>query len=327
LKITGDARPDGEPEVILQFPGYAVSSFSIGRDLTAVFALYRNSANLYAVDLDAAGQATAPQQLTFDDATNTYPDYGPSGRIAFHQQGVSRQTTAWLIDEDGRSREPVSAGLSVSVAGPQWHPDGKRVFAVVSEPGSDTERFAWLDLVTQRLTRIPAPSAAATQPSLSPDGRRLAFNVIGGDGVVNAWVQELDSGTTRQITFDRESMSYPRWSQDGKWLAVNIKRGETAQVGVVAAEGGPVEQLTSGPGQRWPYSFSPDGDRIAFGGGGRGVWNISTVSRRTKEVKQLTQFMSGRALFPAWSPGGKRIVFVHEDGRGSLWTVKLPADR
>jgi TolB protein len=96
---------------------------------------------------------------------------------------------------------------------------------------------------------------------------------------------------------------------------------------VVTANGGSVEQLTSGPGQRWPYSFSPNGDRIAFAGGGRGVWNIQTVSRRTREVQQLTHFTSGRALFPAWSPGGTRIVFVHEDALTSLWTLALPAGR
>jgi Tol biopolymer transport system component len=326
VKITREARPDGEPEEILQFPGYSVYGFSIGHDLTAAFSLNRVSANLHAVDLDG-GRASAPRQLTFDDAVNSYPDYSATGRISFDQHGASRRTTTWVMDEDGQNREPTSAGLSESVAVPQWHPDGKRVFAFVTERGSETPHFAWLDLLTKRLSRIPTPSAAANQPSLSPDGQEVAFNVIGSDGVVNAWVQRLDSGARRQVTFDRESISYPRWSQDGKWLTVNIKRGNTAQVGVVTANGGSVEQLTSGPGQRWPYSFSPNGDRIAFAGGGRGVWNIQTVSRRTREVQQLTHFTSGRALFPAWSPGGTRIVFVHEDALTSLWTLALPAGR
>jgi Tol biopolymer transport system component len=122
-------------------------------------------------------------------------------------------------------------------------------------------------------------------------------------------------------------MSYPRWSQDGEWLAVNIKRGEDAHVGVVSAEGGSVEQLTSGEGVRWPYTFSPDGDRIAFGGGlqGESVWNIYSVSRRTKEVKQLTHFTTGGARYPAWSPRGHRIVFTRAERTGSLWTMKLPS--
>jgi Tol biopolymer transport system component len=88
-----------------------------------------------------------------------------------------------------------------------------------------------------------------------------------------------------------------------------------------------VEQLTSGPGQRWPYTFSPDNHRVAFATGARGVWNIQAVSRRTKEVKALTTFTSGAARFPAWSPRGDRIVFVRAEGTSGLWTAKLPGVR
>ena len=121
-------------------------------------------------------------------------------------------------------------------------------------------------------------------------------------------------------------MSYPRWSQDGEWLAVNVKRGEDTQVGVVSAQGGPVELLTFGPGVRWPYTFSPDGEWVAFAGDLRGesAWNIYTVSRRTKEVKQLTRFTTGGARYPAWSPRGRRIVFTRAERSGSLWTIDLP---
>jgi Tol biopolymer transport system component/DNA-binding winged helix-turn-helix (wHTH) protein len=328
VAIDRDGQPVGPLEEVIPFPGYVVRSFSISRDLTAVFQLTRLSSNLFAVDLDAAGDAGPARPLTFDDVVNTYPDYGPDGRLAFHQEGAGRPATAWLIDDDGGSREPVSAGLSVSVQVPQWHGDGRRVFGVVTDPAAGPPYFGWIELATRQLKRIPvSTSGVANLPSLSPDGERVAFNVIGADGVVNVWVQPLDGGPRRQVTFDRESMSYPRWSQDGRWLAVNIKRGATAQVGVVRAEGGAVEQLTSGPGPRWPYTFSPDADRIAFGAGESGVWNVFSVSRSTRQVKQLTRFDTGIARFPAWSPRGDRIVFVRQEESSGLWTARLPGAR
>jgi Tol biopolymer transport system component len=88
-----------------------------------------------------------------------------------------------------------------------------------------------------------------------------------------------------------------------------------------------VEQLTFGPGPRWPYTFSPDDDRIAFGAGESGVWNVFTVSRSTRQVKQLTRFDTGIARFPAWSPRGDRIVFVRQEESSSLWTARLPGAR
>jgi Tol biopolymer transport system component len=214
----------------------------------------------------------------------------------------------------------------VSVQAPQWDGQAKRVFANVTEPGPALSYFAWINLVTRQLTKIPGPpSRAGSPPRLSPDDRQLAFHVIDVEGVMNVWVQDLDSGAERQITFDREAMAYPRWSQDGKWLSVVIKRGEHTHVGVVSADGGEVEQLTFDQGQSRAASFSPDNDWIAFAGEREGVWNIYAVSRRTKDVNQLTHFTTTNqyVIYPVWSPRGHRIVFERAEWKASLWTLKL----
>lgn len=328
LTLSGEGEAIGAPETVLHFQGEGVGSLSIARNGTAVFSWTRLAVNLFAVDVDECGAVRAPRQLTFDDGIMRYPDYGPDGRIAYEQEVAGRPITAWLIEDDGRNREPLSAGLSVSVRAPQWDAEGARILTLV-EPGSAAApHFGWIDLATLQLTGIPIPSpGAAGQPSLSPDGRRLAFHLVDADGVVNVWVQGVDGDVRRQVTFDREAMSYPRWSQDGEWLAVNVKRGEDTQVGVVPAIGGPVAQLTFGQGIRWPYTFSPNGDRVAFAGGlqGESVWNIYTVSGSTREVKQLTHFTDGGARYPTWSPRGHRIVFTRAERTGSLWTIDLPS--
>ena len=323
LSCSGDV--DGNSDVMQCFPGKSVSGVSMARDGTAVLSLNEGSTNLFAVDVDAGVAITPPIQLTSDDVLNTMPDYGPNGRIAYEQQVVGRPITAWLMDDDGNNKEPLSAGLSVSVQAPQWDGQATRVFAEVTEPESARSYFAWIDLVTRQLKEISAPpSRAGSPPQLSPDDRQLAFHVIGADGVMNVWVQEMDSGAERQITFDREAMAYPRWSQDGKWLGVVIKRGENTHVGVVSADGGAVEQLTFDQGQSRSASFSPDSDWIAFAGERGGVWNIYTVSRKTKDVHQLTHFTTAdHVIYPTWSPCGTRIVFERSKRKASLWTVRL----
>jgi TolB protein len=263
--------------------------------------------------------------LTFDNTITTSPDYGPTGRIAFYQEGAGRPSTPWVMNDDGGLKQELITGLSASIRYPQWDAQGTRVFTFVDQ-GTDQQHFAWIDLATRRLTKIPvSASGVAGWPSLSPDGQQVAFQVIGPDGVLNVWVQSLDTGDRRQVTFDQEAMSYPRWSPDGKWLAVNVSRGKSAaNVGVVPVDGGPVEHLTSGAGLRWPYSFSPDGDLVAFAEARLGVWNIHTVSRRTREIKQLTTFTTGQAKYPAWSPSGNRIVFERREEVTGLWTLRLP---
>jgi Tol biopolymer transport system component/DNA-binding winged helix-turn-helix (wHTH) protein len=324
VNLTAAGQTVGTPTEVLPMPGYYPESFSIGRDHTAVFALVRGRVNLWSIDLDPAGDAGVPKQLTFDDAGNSAPSYGPDGRIAFVQAGPSRRATAWLMDEDGSNREQLLAGYQGWTLVPQWDSRGSRLFVTLADAEKQPLSFAWVDLATRKATRFAvAPDGGSNWPTLSPDAKRVAFHVIDSRGVINVWIQDLDTGSRRQITFDGESMSYPRWSRDGKWLAVNVKRGNSANVGVVPVAGGDVEHLTSGAGQRWPYSFSPDHDRVAFAESAGGVWNIRAVSRSTGIVTTLTQFPSGVARYPAWSPAGDRIVFERSEETSGLWTAKL----
>jgi Tol biopolymer transport system component len=43
-------------------------------------------------------------------------------------------------------------------------------------------------------------------------------------------------------------------------------------------------------GKSWPHSFSPSGNEIVFAGQRDGIWNIYTISTKTKVQKQLTNY-------------------------------------
>jgi Tol biopolymer transport system component/DNA-binding winged helix-turn-helix (wHTH) protein len=319
--------PVGAPQMIQQFAGNFVGGFSVARSGAAVLSLFRASANLWAVDVPADGaSAPAPVALTADDVRNSYPHHSLDGRVAFQQVAAGQPPMAWVMDEDGKNREPLTVGLSVGVWAPQWAPDGSRLF-VSTAPNRDRKAsFAWLDLATRQLTPIPVAADGILSQRLSPDGRSIAFHVIDSDGVINVWTQALDGGPRRQLTFDAEAMSYPMWSPDGRSLVVEIKRGDDTHLGVMSKDGGPVELLVVERGQSWPFSWAPDNDRIAFAGARDGVWNIYTVSRKTKDVRRLTDFNSveGYVRYPSWSPARSRIVFERAEQRGSLWSMTLP---
>jgi TolB protein len=118
----------------------------------------------------------------------------------------------------------------------------------------------------------------------------------------------------------------PAWSPDGRWLAVEVKRGEHVQVAVLPAQGGPLRQLTAERGQSWPETWAPDSDRIVFAGEREGVWNIYSVSCSTGEQRQLTHLAStnGWVRYPAWSPAGDRILFERTAFTANVWTTRLP---
>ena len=319
-------RPIGEQKVILALPERPITGFSVSSNRTAILSLVDEpSTNLMAIDVSDNLTASKPTQLTIDAARNSLPDYSADGRILYQQNVPGRAPAVRVVNENGSNLPAPPSPPSLSTEAPQWDRDGKRVFALVREKPSSVGYFAWIDLAQGGVTQIATmPSAAAGPPHLSPDGQRLAFHQIAADGVMNVWIQPLDGSPARQVTFDREAMSYPKWSHDGKWLTLVIKRGDRTHVGIVNASGGAVEQLTFDQGQSRPYSFSPDNSHIAFAGLRDGIWNVYAVSHTSKHVTQLTHFTKqGLLMYPAWSPRGHRIVFQRAESTTSLWMVKL----
>jgi len=62
----------------------------------------------------------------------------------------------------------------------------------------------------------PNDGTQSALPSISPDGRQLAFNYDAGDGF-DLYVINIDGTGLRQLTTDHASL-FPRWSPDGREL-------------------------------------------------------------------------------------------------------------
>jgi Tol biopolymer transport system component len=323
VAVDEHGHPAGEPETLQTFPGSFIGDFSVARDGTAVLWLFQALANLWVVNVQPHGIGR-PVPITADDVRNTQPRHSRDGRIAFNQYAVGQRATVWVMNEDGSNRAPLAVGPNVAVLAPQWAPDATRIFTLLADLNRKFS-YAWLDVATSRLTPIPITADGALSPSVSPDGREVAFHVIDEGGVLNVWTQRIDGGPRQQVTFDTEAMSYPTWSPDGQSIVLEIKRGDDTHIGIVPKDGGAVQPLVTERGQSWPFSWAPDNDRIAFAGSRDGVWNIYSVSRKTKDVRQLTDFNSveGYVRYPSWSRTRNAIVFERAEQRGSLWTATL----
>jgi Tol biopolymer transport system component len=160
-------------------------------------------------------------------------------------------------------------------------------------------------------------------PTWSPDGRRVAFVVVGY--CLNAiYVMNADRTGLRQVLLERAGSSglwtiaELSWSPDGNRLVYekSFRPGrcpmeypaQSAQIYTINVSGSGERRITNGGMYDWDQqpAWSPDGSSIAFYhdlvGRGLYIMNSDGSSRRLLD--------SAGAGYPDWSPDGTRIAYV-----------------
>jgi len=242
-------------------------------------------------------------------------------RITF-SMSRDEATELWVVDSDGENLRRLTNHGQI-VLSPTWFPDGSRIAFSLQNMQTGETRIRELNLRSGREWILePGRGGQHMTPAYSPDGRTLAFSILGDTRGIFTWNVERDC-CLQTVQSGRWDDLTPSWSPDGRRIVFNSNRlgVGSPQIYVVPAGGG--EPTLVSPyrfGQSGHYTspeWSPTGDRVAFHGRiGQGRYHIlvSDVARAGSRVAQLT--FEGNNEDPSWAPDGRHIAFVGERSYG-----------
>jgi Tol biopolymer transport system component len=267
---------------------------------------------------------------------SSWPEH--AGDLAYYVDDGHTVPGYWALplirDLDGRiaaARESARELLirGAGVGGLSFMPDGAAVFSTQdihknlflfddlfelpahekSQTGLEGDRIRWTD------------GWRAIDPSVSPDGRQVAFTVnhrgttylmmadlVGSEKRFDAHRLANPRALGQSARFDQAFT--PRWSPDGKHVAYSSwQRGGYRDVRIVDTTDGTLQQVTHDRAIDGDPVYSADGRWLFFHSDRSGVMNIYAYELSTSRLRQVTNVVNG-AYQPEPSPDGKSLAYV-----------------
>jgi uncharacterized protein YdcH (DUF465 family) len=150
-------------------------------------------------------------------------------------------------------------------------------------------------------------------PSVSPDGTKIAFCSLRDDQYSQIYVVNADgTGQQRLTKITSGDACGPVWSHDGKKIAFYAfslpNPSRNPAIWVMDPDGSNVKRLTE---HAVSPTWSPDDRQIAFASDRAGKFQIFAMNYDGSNVRRLTED-KGEDSSPPWAPDGASILFVSD---------------
>ena len=238
----------------------------------------------------ANGNVTGENQGDFSFA------WSPSGKALYFECGNREAVNIWKLAIEPETLRATAIERLTTGSGPDVDlavsRDGRRLAFTAKSQQIRNWLFPF-DATSGRITdkgkAITAAGRTAVGPSLSRDGKHLAFSVSRA-GLLELWEKSLVDGREVPIIADEHSRVMAQWSPDGMQLVYTRQRSSGAtpyQMMVWSSQTHSEQPLTTlSEIQRFPSDWSPDGASLLMLQGSESGWCLWQRHRTRKPRRE-----------------------------------------
>jgi serine/threonine-protein kinase len=262
---------------------------------------------------------------TLIEHAGMYPRYLPSGHLVYVTKGTLFAVPFDLDRLEVRGAPTllweVANNPNLGFGQLDFSRNGTLVYRTGGTEGLRT--MQWLD-GSGKTESVGLEPAYLLMPRLSPDGSRMAYSVSQGAGQ-NVWIYDFERGIKTRLTEGQSA--YPVWSRDGRFV---VFQGRGGLFWTRADGAGKPQPLTRTKAVQLPFSFSPDGTRLAYSeqnsGGGAEIRTVPVEDQsgqlRAGEPQVFLKTAIGLS-FAVFSPDGRWLAYA--DAAGGQYEVYVRA--
>lgn len=265
------ASPDGK----FIFWGQRSGAFNYNAQFP-MWQIYRFDRDTGEISRITNAQGSAMRPLLSPDGKNLVYATRFETKTALRVRNLESNQERWLINNVTRDDQE-SRATRDTFPGYDFMPDGRSLIVPLNG------KIARVDFASGAATDIPftvnveaeigprvhfnyrvddGPTVNARlvrYPTVSPDGRRLAFTAFN-----KLYVMDLGGGTPKRVTTGTDGEFMPTWSPDGRSIAYVTWSSKGGHIYSISPDGGTPRQLTTTAAYYAYPAYSPDATKIVF---------------------------------------------------------------